>query len=136
MFEHPLFIAFIAAVIGFLLKYAWDRWLSQTSRVTRSEFLTAIDHWAKECEIRRNGCLAIRAANKDYFERMINEQSNCYEEAQRVKVEEDELFHRRRAETRKALVLIMMTQIKICEALRLDCTDLGKMLVEMGAVSD
>jgi hypothetical protein len=133
-FESTFLVPLVILILGFFLKYAWDRWLSQESRITRQEFLAAIKAWSTECELRRSGCLNIRSSNKQYFEKLITDQQHCYEANQREWEMEEETMYKRRSETRRALVMIMMTQIKICEALKLDCGDLSKMLVEMGAI--
>ena len=129
MFDHPFILSLISIVAGFVLKFVWDRWFAQSSRITRHEFKTALETLANECQLRREACVNVRSSNKEYFERLIQEQEGCLESA----IEAETAIIKRRVETRKALVLIMMTQIKICEALRLDCSDLGKMLIDMGA---
>lgn len=127
----PVLLALIGVGLGLISKYAWNRWLSQSSRITRQEFLTALDTWSKECEIRRAGCVSIRAANKAHFEQMFNDQKGCINEAYDMVDTTD----RKRGEMRRALILIMMTQIKICDALKLDCSDVARMLVDMGALT-
>ena len=129
MLDHPIIIAMLSVVVGFCLKFVWDRWLSQTSRITRNEFTTALGVLATECKLRRETCLNTRAFNKAYFEGLITAQGGCIDSA----IEAEQEIIKRRVETRKAIVLIMMTQIKICEALRLDCGELSRMLVDMGA---
>ena len=129
MLDHPFIIAMLSVVVGFCLKFVWDRWLTQSSRITRQEFTDSIKNLANECALRREACLNTRAFNKAYFEGLISAQGGCIDSA--IEVEQEII--KRRVETRKALVLIMMTQIKICEALRLDCGELSRMLVDMGA---
>ena len=132
--DHYIASAILAAVLGFLVKFVWDRWFSQASRVTREEFLTALNTWARECEIRRTGCMAVREQNKSYFSELIEDQACNATTVKEAKKLEDDLTHDRRIETRKALICIMMIQIKMCEALKIDCSDLARMIVEMGGI--
>jgi hypothetical protein len=123
LFNHPIFNVILAAAVGFAAKYLWDRWFSQSSRVTK-----------KECELMRSGCTAIREFNKKEFMRLFEEQ----DKARRDRAEEeDEYCEQRkhiRGNTMKMLRVIMMTQLSICSHLKLDCSDVSKALVEMGEV--
>ena len=127
---HPIASMLMAGIIALLGKFVWDSWLASGSRVTKSVFKDALANLASECKLRREGCLAIRSSNKVHLETLIKQQEDCLEGV----VEGEAVLVRRRMETRKALVIIMMTQIKICEALRLDCAELAKMLVDMGSI--
>lgn len=137
--NQPL-LMFVTAVFTLFGKYFWDRFMAQSSRVTRREFDDAMKSVRNECELKRSGCIAERGSNKKYFEGLIKQQAGCLEDA----FEEEEMVERRRSQTRRALLCIMMTQLKICEALnasgllgsnvKLDCTDISKMMVEMGVI--
>lgn len=122
-FDHPLVSIFLAAVLGFIFKIIWDRFFSQSSRITR-----------KECDLMRTGCAAIREANKNEFLRMIRDNQDDFERL----LEKDEVCNSRRVaarvETVKLLRVILMAQLKICSHLSLDCEDISKALVDMGAL--
>jgi len=135
LIDHPFVLIFVSSVVGFFLKFAWDRWFAQSSRVTRNEFVEAVNAWRQECELRRAACVSVRTSNKDLFLRRFDELDQCRTACTKEREVEEELILRRRAETRRALVLIMMTQIKICEALHLDCSDVARMLVDMGEIT-
>jgi hypothetical protein len=140
----PLFLGFPAIIITvaatLLGKFFWDRYLSQTSRVTRREFDQRFDAMRQECELKRGNCLGERLSDKHHVEELIKHQSGCLEDA----LEEEELVAKRRSQTRRALLCIMMSQLKICEALnvsgllgpngKLDCGDISRMMVEMGGI--
>ena len=141
---HPaaaLLLTIAVTLFGTLFgKYVWDRYLAQSSRVTRREFDAACKSLRDECSLKRSGCLAERKTNKTYFEGLIKQQAGCLEDA----FEEEEIIEKRRSHTRRALLCIMMTQLKICEALnasgllgeavKMDCGDISRMMVEMGGI--
>lgn len=137
--DPQVLLLVIGAVVALLSKYVWDRYLKQTSRVTKQQFDEAIDRLKQECELKRAPCIQARAVNKAHFEDMISRQKSCLEEA----FEEEELVAKRRQDTRRALICIMMTQLKLCEAMnqllpheakKLDCTDISKLMIEMGVI--
>jgi len=138
--DHPIAVMLLTIAFTLFGKYFWDRYLSQTSRISRREFEQACLSMRSECELKRGGCLAERLANKAHFEGLIKQQAGCLEDA----FEDAENVAMRRLQTRKALMCIMMTQLKICEALnasgvlgvhvKMDCDDISKLLVEMGGL--
>jgi len=136
---HPIATLFITACMTLLAKYIWDRFLAQSSRVTRSEFDGTVKNLREECDLKRSGCIKERVSNKTYFEGLIKQQAGCLEDA----FEDEALIEKRRSITRKSILCIMMSQLKICEALnnsgvlgdhRIDCTDISRMMVDMGVI--
>jgi hypothetical protein len=121
-------------------KYFWDRYLTQEARTSRREFDAAIKALREECALRRSSCQLEAQAGKVYMEGLIKQQAGCLEDA----FEGEERIEKRRSQTRRSLLCIMMTQLKICEALnssgllgpssKLDCSDISKMMVEMGVI--
>ena len=140
LIEHPLASLIITAACTLFAKYFWDRYLSQPSRVNRREFDDSLKALRNECELKRSGCIAERVTNKTYFESLIKQQAGCLEDA----FEGGEVVEKRRGQTRRALLCIMMSQLKICEALnasgllgekvQLECGDITHMMMEMGAI--
>lgn len=138
--DHPIVLIFISAVVGFILKYVWDRWLSQSSRVTRLDFDEGLKSIRNECVLKREGCINERKSNKTYFETLIKQQADFLGET----VEADAVTERRRTQTRHVLLCILITQLKICDALNkstllapgqsMDCDEISKMMIELGVI--
>lgn len=95
-----LLVAGIATLLG---KYAWDRWLSQTSRVTKNE-----------CEQHRESC------HKEIMEKIraqevhLTEGDGCFDQFS------------------KTLMVVCLTQLKMCEALHIDCDEIKRVMVNKG----
>jgi len=136
MFDNPVVVVLISAIIGFLLKYVWDRWFAQSSRVTKSEFNSALGAMRNECVLKRDNCLLERKANREYFETLIKQQSSFLEDS----IEADAVTEKRRTQTRHVLLCILITQLKICDALNkigehaIDCDSISKMMVDLGVI--
>ena len=128
--EHPLAMLAMTVAMTLAGKWIWDRFLSQASRVTRREF---------EAEFKRHQdlCLSVRT------------QCNLMQEKQRMKIveeigiqnvrlsgseEADKIIIKRRMDTRRVLIMLLVTQQKICDHLKIDCGDINKVLIDMGMV--
>ena len=88
----PLFSALLVVVTTLLSKWAWDRWFSQASRVTK-----------KECSDMRTIC-----------EKRLKEGDECFETFS------------------KTLMVLLLAQLKVCEHLKIDCSDIRKAMIQKG----
>jgi hypothetical protein len=101
--SNPLFSLLIAGVVTLVGKYAWDRWMSQSSRVTKDM------------------CGQIRSSCQKEILGMIKTQGEQLDAG-------DGCF-----ETfSKTLMVICLTQLKMCEHLHIDCEEIKKVMVNKG----
>ena len=138
--DHQLATLLLTVSLTLFGKYFWDRYLAQSSRITRREFDEALKTLRGECELKRATCFVETKAKNDYIESLISKQAGCLEDA----FEDAAISEKRRSQTGHALLCIMMTQLRICEALNasgvlgpkgtLDCSDISKMMVDMGVI--
>jgi hypothetical protein len=112
--NHPLLLAIVGGIIGLVGKYIWDRYLSEQSRVT-----------VVTCALRQEKC-------RQELLSQLKEQVIA-REAESKKREEDEKCNEDAFTTLdQCITVIMMTQMKICEKLQIDCGEITKVMVKKG----
>jgi hypothetical protein len=103
MVSHP-YLPTVLTIIGTLVgKYLWDRFLSTNSRVT-----------VPMCDLIRKNC-------KDQIMSMVNDhdaQLDCGEHSFK--------------DMSSAIMVIMITLLKICEKQSIDCEDIHKVMIKKG----
>jgi hypothetical protein len=99
-----LFFQVLLAVVATLLgKYAWDRWLSQSSRVTKEM------------------CGQIRSSCQKEILGLLKNQGDQLDAG-------DGCFDT----FSKTLMVICLTQLKMCEHLHIDCEEIKRIMVNKG----
>ncbi|MEW6184715.1 MAG: hypothetical protein AB1585_03130 [Thermodesulfobacteriota bacterium] len=106
------FMLFVTAVVTLLGKWVWDRWLSQSSRVT-----------AEACNQKREACVGrIMAALEKHTDRLTGG-DECFDNLER------EFAH-----IRKVLSVLMYTNLTFCKELKVDCDELSRILTKYGVM--
>jgi len=127
---HPLAMLVITIALTLLGKFLWDRYMSQASRVTRREFEAEMKKHFELCTITRQNCNTLRDQHRDRVAEEIQNQTVRIDNSE----EESKVLMRRRLDTRRVMVTILITQQKICDHLKIDCGDINKTLIDMGLV--
>ena len=128
--EHPLAMLFLTVGVTLLGKWLWDRYLSQASRVTRREFEAEMKKHFELCVITRQNCNMMRDQHWEKVQEELQIQTvrlDDMEEAAKILI-------KRRMDTRRVLIMLLITQQKICDSLKIDCGDINKILIDMGLV--
>ena len=108
--EHPLVSLVFAAVLTLVGKYVWDRWLSKSSRV--SEDL---------CDERRTTCRQALMTELASQKVASKAQFDCGEETMDI--------------TSHTLTVVLLTLLKMCNKMDIDCAELTKAMVERGLMA-
>lgn len=104
--NHPLIVALLAIIGTLAAKYVWDRFLSQSSRITRSE-----------CEKNQKICQSEILVK-------IKNQGDCLDEG-------DDHFKK----LDSVLLVITFTLLKICNKMQIECEDIVKKMSEKGIIA-
>lgn len=112
--NHPLVSAGIGVVVALIGKFLYDRYFSENSRVT-----------LVTCGLRQEACrkellaqLKAQDVARDFIEKQRIEDEKCNEDAFTT--------------LDQCITVIMMTQMKICEKLQIDCGEITKVMVKKG----
>jgi len=104
--SHPLPALFLAIAGTLISKYAWDRWMSQGSRVTR----IMCDTMRLSCRAELLKSLAVQSAQLD-------DGDDCFKTFSQT------------------LMVLLLAQLKVCEHLKIDCADIRKAMVDKGILN-
>ncbi len=99
--SHPLFIVLATVVLTLIGKYVWNRWLSETSRVT-----------LKMCELAREAC------QQKLLDKICSQGERLDDG--------DTLFK----STRQYQRAVILTLLQVCNKLGVDCDHITKVMVD------
>ena len=130
MTAHPIAMLFLTVGVTLLGKWLWDRYLSQASRVTRREFEAEMKKHFELCVITRQNCNMMRNQHWEKVQEELQIQTVRLDDTE----EAAKILIKRRMDTRRVLIMLLITQQKICDSLKIDCGDINKILIDMGLV--
>ena len=104
--NKPLFSLSLAIAGTLLSKYAWDRWMSRSSRVTKEM------------------CGQIRESCQKELMAMLKAQGTQLDDG-------DDCFKT----FSQTLMVLLLAQLKVCEHLKIDCADIRKAMVDKGILN-
>lgn len=103
--EHQLILMVLSGVGALIVKWVWDRWLSQGSRVTRLD-----------CSLIREKCQSeIMGLVKQHSSQLC---------------EGDETFE----SMSKTMMVMLLVLLKMCEKQNINCDDIRKAMIQKGLI--